>query len=174
MKWNASTWNVAFSTLRKSHFRLVKGRKISSKCDARTWIIDKATYKFLASHFELILRLLTRWKCDLHKVEKATFQVLTFHFELNFYLLTSSKCDLDEVDEANILVLSSHFELIFCLLTSENATCVRLKKRCFKGFEIWPLTFHFWPWTLTFEMFNSYFEVNGQSSNFKTAETPLF
>ena len=32
----------------------------------------------------------------------------------------------------------------------QNATCVRLKKRWFKGFEIWPLTFTVGPWTLTF------------------------
>ena len=58
----------------------------------------------IASHFELILRLFTRRKCDLHKIEKATFQMLTFHIQLNFSLLTSSKCDLDEFDKAKIQI----------------------------------------------------------------------
>jgi len=38
----------------------------------------------LASHFEFILLILTRRKCDLRKVEKATIQLLAFHFEINW------------------------------------------------------------------------------------------
>ena len=47
---------------------------------------------------------------------------------------------------------------------AQNATCVRLKKRCFKDFEIWPLTFYIWPWNLIFEIFNTYFKAKVQNS----------
>jgi len=106
----------------------------------------------LASVFQLILRLFSRWKCDLRKFQKATFQVLTFHFELNFSLLKSSKCDL--VMSIKLRFTFSHPTLnsFSASWVAQNANCVGLKKRCFKALkfdllpfisvlELWPLKF---------------------------------
>jgi len=95
----------------------------------------------LIQRFDLILRLLTRRKCDLRKNEKATFHVIAFHFELN--------CNLEEADTAEISVLSSHIELIFCLLTRPKCDFRKVEKAIFQGLR--NLTFSL-PLTLNFDV----------------------
>jgi len=186
--WNTAFFNltqVAFWACQEAENEFKVQCQPSKHCFYRLtsvafWAGLKAQNEFkvrcenLIHCFDLILRLLIRRKFELRKIEESKFHVLAFHFELNSYLLTSSKCDLEEADKAKIHVLSSHFELIFCLLTSPKCDFRKVEKAVFQ--VLWNLTFDLspWPWTLTFEIFNPYFKVKGQSSNSKTPETPLF
>ena len=61
--------------------------------------------------------LLPRPKFYSDVVEKTMFPVLPWHFEIILCLLTRRKCDFSEVDKAMIQVVARHCEIIFCVLT---------------------------------------------------------
>ena len=101
------------------------------------------------------LNLIAKWKRCL-KCSQST---------LNSYLpLVQPIMRVQWSQENDVSSCPRHCQLIYCLLTSPKCDLRKVKKRWFKGFEIYCSTFHFWPWTLNFELRLWNFISNSNSS----------
>ena len=141
----------------------------------------------LESQFELIFCLLSSPNCDLCKVEKAVFQGLrNLIFDLSLLILNFDLWPLKfltRISKSKVKVQISNprytafstlrkskvfhgmaLHSFYAYWLAQNANCVRLKKRCFRGFEIWTLTCDFETWVKIFKVQGQKWKVKGQIS----------
>ena len=83
--------------------------------------------------FKVIFCLLTNRKCEFFQVDKATIQV---HIKVTFCIMSSQKNDFRDVEKAMFHVVANQWELIFFPLTSPKSDSSKVEKAMFQGAHV--------------------------------------